>query len=81
MESPRPAGEAGRGGSGSAGMLDRCFHSTPSRHLRPDLLGGLQAAAEARRSGEYAAADGDQLVVLLTLRLMARAALAKTVRA
>ncbi len=81
MESPWPADEAGRRGSGSAGRHDRALYSAPVRLLRPDLLDGLEAAAEARRSGEHAAAEAEQLTVLLALRLLARAALARAVRA
>lgn len=81
MESPRPAGEAGRGGSGSAGTHDRAPHSAPVRSHRPDLLIGLEGAAEARRAGEHAAAEAEQLAVLLTLRLLTRAALPRAVRA
>lgn len=45
MESPRPAGEAGRGGSGSAGRHDRAPYSAPVRLLRPELRDIAQIGA------------------------------------
>jgi hypothetical protein len=81
MRRPRPVGEAGRGGSGSAGRHDRAPYSAPVRTLRLDLLDHLEAAAEARRSGEHAAAEAETLAALLMVRLLSRAVRAKAVSA
>jgi hypothetical protein len=79
MDSPRPANEAGRRGSGSAGCLDHRPHSAPHLPMRSDLHEVLEADAKAFRCREAGSPEAEHYGVLFALYLLTQTAAAGAV--